>query len=200
MQDTLNQKQLAIIPVAAFTASGETEKLNDALNEALDVGMTVNEVKEILVQLYAYAGFPRSLNALGALMAILAQRRLNGIEDEIGRDASPLPEAMESLQTGAENQTRLFEFAPAIDRFLKSHLFGDIFQRDVLDWQSRELATISALAAMEGVNGQLKSHYAMCMNTGLTRGQLRAFITRLGLTCGAAVADNAAAVLDESLS
>ncbi|MTH46044.1 carboxymuconolactone decarboxylase family protein [Intestinirhabdus alba] len=209
MQDTLNKKQLAIIPVAAFTASGETEKLNGALNEALDAGMTVNEVKEILVQLYAYAGFPRSLNALGALMAILAQRRLNGIEDEIGRDASPLPEAMESLQTGADNQTRLvgkpvtgplFEFAPAIDRFLKSHLFGDIFQRDVLDWQSRELATISALAALGGVNGQLKSHYAMCMNTGLTRAQLRAFIARLGLTCGAAVADNAAAVLDESLS
>ncbi|KJS29540.1 MAG: hypothetical protein VR64_20520 [Desulfatitalea sp. BRH_c12] len=39
-----------------------------ALNQGLDAGLTVNEIKEILVQLYAYAGFPRSLNAIGTFM------------------------------------------------------------------------------------------------------------------------------------
>ena len=31
-------------------------------------------------------------------------------------------------------------------------LFGDIFERDNLDWQSRELATVSMLAALPSRN------------------------------------------------
>jgi 4-carboxymuconolactone decarboxylase len=61
---------------------------------------------------------------------------------------------------------------PEIDRFLKEHLFADIFERDVLGFKDREIATISALAAMPGVEPQLESHLSMGMNTGLTQGQL----------------------------
>jgi alkylhydroperoxidase/carboxymuconolactone decarboxylase family protein YurZ len=64
----LNAKQRAIIPIAAFTANGDLAKLRTALNESLDAGLTVNEIKEVLVQLYAYAGFPRNLNGIGTFM------------------------------------------------------------------------------------------------------------------------------------
>ena len=60
----LNAKQQSIIPTAAFTANGDLERLRTALHEGLDAGLTVNEIKEILVQMYAYAGFPRSLNGI----------------------------------------------------------------------------------------------------------------------------------------
>lgn len=56
---------------------------------------------------------------------------------------------------------------------VKTHLFGDIFARDNLDWQSRELATVGMLAAMQGVESQLQSHIAVSMNVGLTAPQLR---------------------------
>ena len=107
-----------------------------------------------------------------------------------------------------QNQTRLigkpvtgplFTFAPAIDQFLKTHLFGDIFQRDTLSWQTRELATISFLAAIPGVTSQLKSHYAISLNAGLTAEQLWAFTAILGQKCGADMADNARPVLGELL-
>src|SRR2546421_1887249 len=65
------------------------------------------------------------------------------------------------------------EFSPAIDRFLKEHLFADIFDSDVLNYQQRELATISALATMPGVEPQLAVHLSMGMNTGLTESGLR---------------------------
>jgi hypothetical protein len=55
---------------------------------------------------------------------------------------------------------------------LKEHLFADIFDSDVLSHQQRELATISALAAMTGVQPQLESHISMGINTGLTERQL----------------------------
>ena len=66
----------------------------------------------------------------------------------------------------------MFDFAPAIDKYLKTHLFGDIFERDNLDWQSRELATVGALAATPGLEPQLRSHMAASMRVGLTAGQL----------------------------
>ncbi|CAN7742438.1 hypothetical protein [Variovorax sp. LjRoot178] len=36
-----------------------------------DAGMTVNFAKEVWIQLCAYAGFPRNLNALGVLMKVV---------------------------------------------------------------------------------------------------------------------------------
>src|ERR687894_3028808 len=71
----LSAKQRSIIPIAAFTANGDMEKLRTALNEGLDAGLTVNEIKEILVQIYAYAGFPRSLNGINTFMAVMDERQ-----------------------------------------------------------------------------------------------------------------------------
>jgi alkylhydroperoxidase/carboxymuconolactone decarboxylase family protein YurZ len=58
VSDTLSARQQAIPLIAASMASSQMEKLNTALNQGLDAGLTVNEAKEILVQLYAYTGFP----------------------------------------------------------------------------------------------------------------------------------------------
>ena len=52
----LNTKQEKIVTIAAFTANGNLQKLNTALSDGLDAGLTINEIKEILVQMYAYAG------------------------------------------------------------------------------------------------------------------------------------------------
>ena len=209
MQTTLNTKQQAIIPIAAFTANGDLDNLKASLEKGLDAGLTVNEIKEILVQMYAYAGFPRSLNAIGMFMAVMADRMEKGCTDEMGKEAGPMPVGKSSLELGTENQTKLvgqpvagplFDFAPAIDRFLKAHLFGDIFQRDVLDWSERELATIASLANIQGVNSQLQAHYAISLNNDITPEMLHDFITVLGTWCGPDVANNAKGALEEVLN
>lgn len=209
MQTTLNPKQRAIILIAAFTANGDLNSLRKTLEKGLDAGLTVNEIKEILVQMYAYAGFPRSLNAIGTFMAVMADRKEKGYTDELGKEAGPMPTEKSSLAFGTENQTKLvgqpvagplFDFAPAIDQFLKAHLFGDIFQRDILDWSERELATIAALANIQGVNSQLQAHYAISLNNDITPEMLHDFITVLGNWCGPDVANNANGVLEEVLN
>lgn len=180
-EQTLTAKQLAVAPIGASMAAGDMPRLRDALNRGLDAGLTISESKEILVQLYAYAGFPRSLNALSLLMSLLQEREARGTHDEPGREPGPVPSGHALLDLGTDNQTRLvgtpvsgplFEFAPAIDQFLKVHLFGDIFARDNLDWAARELATVGALAAMPGLASQLESHLKISMNVGLTVQQL----------------------------
>jgi quercetin dioxygenase-like cupin family protein/alkylhydroperoxidase/carboxymuconolactone decarboxylase family protein YurZ len=69
---------------------------------------------------------------------------------------------------GTEVKGPLFDFAPAIDEYLKSHLFGDIFARDNVDWKTRELATIAMLATLDGAESQLNSHIAIGKHNGLS--------------------------------
>jgi len=185
------------------------DKLKPALNAGLDAGLTINEIKEVLVQMYAYAGFPRSLNGIGAFMEVVGDRKKRGIADEPGRDASPLPTGKSRRELGTEIQTSLvgapltgeiFKFSPEIDAFLKEHLFGDIFGRDILDFQSREIATISALASMEGVNSQLRSHFNVGLNVGLSESQLRGIVSVLANNVGTKEADNANEVLNNVLA
>ncbi|HBR7465207.1 TPA: carboxymuconolactone decarboxylase family protein [Klebsiella pneumoniae] len=183
VSDTLSARQQAIPLIAASMASSQMDKLNAALNQGLDAGLTINEAKEILVQLYAYTGFPRSLNALSELMKVVEARKQLGIKDVEGKEpVAPIPVGDELRRVGTANQTKisgapvqgpLFDFAPVINQFLQAHLFGDIFARDNLDWQSRELATVGALAATQGVESQLLSHTRASMRVGLTAAQLR---------------------------
>ena len=107
MQNPLNARQQALIPVAALAAEGNIAALAHALDTALDTGLTINELKETLVQLYAYCGFPRSLNALSCLMKVITERQARGVIDNEGATATPLPENWDSLQAGSRNQTQL---------------------------------------------------------------------------------------------
>lgn len=207
--DVLTTKQQSIVTISAFGAKGDLDNLKTALNEGLDAGLTVNEIKELLVQLYAYAGFPRSLNAITTFQAVVNERKAKGINDTLGKEPTPLPANRSSLEFGTENQTKLigqpvgggiYDFVPAIDRFLKAHLFGDIFQRDNLDWQNRELATVAILASIEGLNPQLQGHMGISMHNGLTADQLRATATLLGEKLGKQYGDNANEVLGKVLA
>jgi 4-carboxymuconolactone decarboxylase len=181
----LNEHQQSMVAIAALTATGNIPQLKTALNTALDASLTVNEIKEALVQLYAYCGFPRSLNAINTLMSVLDERKSRGIKDTEGKDAAPIATTSDKYGTGKQTLQQLTgkeekgpttganAFAPIIDTFLKEHLFADIFSRDVLDHRQREWVTISALAAMPGVEPQLQAHIAMGMNTGITGPQLK---------------------------
>jgi quercetin dioxygenase-like cupin family protein len=207
---TLSAKQQAIPLIAAAMASSNIARLNVALNQGLDAGLTVSEAKEILVQLYAYSGFPRSLNALGELLKVLEARKQRGVEDEPGREPGRvIPVGDELLARGKANQTRiagapvqgpLFDFVPVINQYLQAHLFGDIFERDNLDWQSRELATVAALAATPGVESQLRSHMAASLRVGLSVAQLRQLPRLLADQGDADAAKRADEALDTTLA
>jgi quercetin dioxygenase-like cupin family protein/alkylhydroperoxidase/carboxymuconolactone decarboxylase family protein YurZ len=207
--ESLDIKQQRIVAIAALTAAGDMPQLTAALSRGLDAGLTINDIKEILVQLYAYAGFPRSLNSLTAFKSVIEERSRRGVKDERGTDPHPFPIGTDSTKLGTEIQLRLTgavasekyaDFCPAIDTFLKAHLFGDIFGRDNLDFRTRELATVSALAALDGVESQLQSHMRIALRQGLTASQLRDLTGIIASTVGQARADSTANALHSVLS
>ncbi|MBD9500621.1 carboxymuconolactone decarboxylase family protein [Pseudomonas sp. PDM23] len=208
--ETLDDRQRRIVPIAAFAAAGDMAGLNRAINQGLDAGLTISEAREVLVQLYAYAGFPRSLNALGELMKVVQARQQQAIVDQPGREPSKsIPKGDELLAVGTANQTKLsgapvegalFDFAPVANEYLRTHLFGDIFERDNLDWQSREIATVAMLSALEGVAPQLQAHIRIAMNTGVTPQQLRQLIRVLAEQVSADASRRASEALELHLA
>ena len=178
---TLTDRQLLLCACASLEAQGDLERLDPAIRRALEGGVTVNELKEAFSQLYAYTGFPRSLNALGTLQKVLSNRQEQGIADNEGKPwtrPAVWNDAEQALQQGREVQTRLsgrpfnYDFCPQDDYYLKSHLFGDIFAGDVLSAADRELVTVAALSSLKGVEPQLAAHKAGAVNMGNTKEQV----------------------------
>lgn len=180
----LDKRQQSIVVISSFTARGHLEGLKKALNDGLEAGLTVNEIKDVLVHLYAYCGFPRSIRGLQTFMTVLDERKARGIKDRPGESASPIKakggkyergkKVLEELTGQKQPQTPsgYGAFSPQIDTFLKEHLFADIFERDIISYTDRELATISALVNLGGVEPMLKSHSNIALNLGVTEEQL----------------------------
>jgi 4-carboxymuconolactone decarboxylase len=204
----LTDKQKSIIAIAAFTAKGDLQSLKPALDRGLDAGLTINEIKEVIVHLYAYCGFPRSIRGLQTFMEVLDLRKAQGINDETGAEATPITDERSKYMRGRENLEKLTgmpqtgpkrgyaAFAPVIDIFLKEHLFADIFDRDILTFAERELITISVLSSIGRVEPILHSHLSICLNAGLTPEQLHEFIGIIQSTVGNKEAMDAQSVLD----
>lgn len=203
----LDNKEQSVILISAYTANGDMEKLKPALIAGLESGLTVNEIKEIAAHLYAYVGFPRALNAQTLFMQLMDERAGQGIKDVEGRQASPVPADFDRDKYGAELRAMLSglkevppeakwqKFNPVMDQFLKEHLFADIFVRDVLTYKTRELVTISALAALHGTAGQLTYHMGAAMNVGNSEDELNEFVALIGEKVGSEEGETASEVL-----
>jgi len=164
-----------------------------------------------LVHLYAYCGFPRSLRGIMTFMEVIEERKAKNITDKVGAEASPVKDNRGKYVRGKETLEELTgvkekdpkkgyaAFAPEIEVFLKEHLFADIFERDVLTYQERELVTVSVLSSIGRVEPMLRSHLGICLNVGLTPDQLGEFMAIIKTTVTQEDAASAEAVLSEVL-
>ncbi len=176
----LTAQQLAIVPIAFYSARGDLEHLKPAIEQGLASGLTVNELREVFAHQYAYAGFPRALNGLLTLQNVLKERSEKGIQDPQGNPPTQTePSDYYALGThtlntlnGRDNSAVLWNF-DGVDYALKAHLFGYLFSRDNLSAVNRELVTISTLASLETVQNQLRSHLGILKNLGLNETELK---------------------------
>src|SRR3546814_1033773 len=78
---TLTSEQQSLVAIAASTATGDLSTLKAELIRGLEAGLTVNQIREAIVHLYAYAGFPRSIRGLQTFITVLDERKAKGIND-----------------------------------------------------------------------------------------------------------------------
>lgn len=194
----LTAREQAIVAVASYAGNGDLVHLKPAFVQALEAGMTINEINEVLIHAYAYCGFPRSLRAIQTFIEVVDARKAAGITDSLGREASVNDDSRSRYERGRDvlaeisgapvntPKTGYAIFAPTIERFLKEHLFADLFGRELLTYRERELATVSILAGVSGVEPMAYGHMSICLHLGITVEQLSALLniveTNLGKT------------------
>lgn len=175
--DGLNMQEKEIVAVAQLTALGIIPQLKVHLHSILNVGVAPEEVKEILLQMAVYCGFPKSLNALFALKEILAsseQLAASSPADEFDRHNRGAC-SLNALHPGQTEvlKEQYGDFLPQMSEWTVDFAFGDIYSRPGLCSYKRQLATVAALSALGNASSQLKFHLGGALKAGITEEALK---------------------------
>lgn len=206
----LKSKEIAI--VAALTARANAQpQLTLHLNCALNVGVSINELKEIILQMSIISGFPSAVNGMNALREVLAARKEQGVEDCQGAEPSEMNAALSRQEIGEHELTQLDalqverlkaaynDFSPELVKFTIEYGYADVFSRDNIDKKYRQIANIASLTAI-GNTQQLKFHIHAALNIGITVDEVKEIILLLSVFAGFPSAVNGITVLKDLLN
>jgi len=207
----LNLKSKEIAVVAALAAMGNAQpQLKVHINGALNTGSTISEVKEVILQMSVYSGFPSSINAMNALKEVLTERESHGIKDDEGK--TPNTVSADRLKLGEQELSQLdslqierlknaySDFSPELVQFTLEYGYGDIFSRDNLSKKHRQIATIAALTALGTAQPQLKFHINAGLNIGVTEEEVKEIMLLMSVYAGFPSAINGTNALKEVLA
>lgn len=179
----LTLKQREMITCITLATMQTLPQLKTHAEAALNVGVTPEELREVMYLTAPFIGFPKMLNAVGTVNEVFKER---GISLPIEKQGTVTENNRH--ETGKTIQNRLYpggiapvmEGLPAdmgkhVERFLTDYFFGEIYSRGALDLQTRELLGYCVLATLEA-ESQLHSHYHGNINVGNTPETLTAAV------------------------
>lgn len=194
-----------MIQLAAIIACQAANEYRFMLGAALDNGVTPIEAKEILYQAVPYVGIARAFDFIHATNDVLKARGialpLPGQSTTTFKDRAETGLEIQKRIIGETTVERLYATAPAdqqhIQRYLSAHCFGDHYTRRGLDLPTRELVTLSLLAALGGCDPQVKGHVAANLNVGNDRAKMIEVVNQLLPFIGYPRTLNALRAIDE---
>lgn len=179
----LTLKQREMITCITLATMQTLPQLKTHAEAALNVGVTPEELREVMYLTAPFIGFPKMLNAVGTVNEVFKER---GISLPIEKQGTVMENNRH--ETGKTIQNRLYpggiasvmEGLPAdmgkhVERFLTDYFFGEIYSRGALDLQTRELLGYCVLTTLEA-ESQLHSHYHGNINVGNTPETLTAAV------------------------
>lgn len=205
---SLENKEKEIVAISSLIAQRAIPEMKVHFNGALNTGNTINEVKEVIVQMSGYVGFPKSICAMNTFKEVLDERKAQGIVDVegIGRtdkeSSDRLKRGSETLALLDKNQEQVLhdlfdEFSPELIQYVLEYGYGDIYQQDYLDGKTRQTATIGALTTLGTASSQLKFHIKAGMNVGLTESEIKEIMLLMTVYSGFPSAINGLNILKE---
>lgn len=180
-QGTLDDRQAALVALAALVASQAQASLETQTEAALRVGASAVDIREALYQCAPYVGFPRVEAALAVANPVLKKHGASlplppqATVDEGTRLADGL--AVQKKIFGAKGIDALRDNAPTgqkaiVANYLSAFCFGDLYTRKVLDLRMRELVTFSAIVALGGCDPQARAHAGANVSVGNSKQNL----------------------------
>ena len=194
--EVLTVHEQAIVAVASYTGKGDLEHLKPALTQALETGMTINRNKRSVdSRLRLLRGFRAACGRFRLYAG--SGRTESGRNKRPGRSGSIRSQGRQkSLRAGTRRacrnigyagrcpESRICHIRPYYRAFSKEHLFTDLFERDLLTCRERELATVSILAGVSGVEPMAVGHMSICLHLGITPEQLSALLNIVEMNLG----------------
>lgn len=179
----LTLKQREMITCITLATMQTLPQLKAHAGAALNVGVTPEELREVMYLTAPFIGFPKMLNAVGVVNEVFQER---GISLPLKKQGAVTESNRH--ETGKKIQDKLYpggiasameglpgDMGKDVEQFLTDYFFGEIYSRGALDLQMRELLGYCVLATLEA-DSQLHSHYHGNINVGNTPEMLTAAI------------------------
>jgi 4-carboxymuconolactone decarboxylase len=194
-RNVLSKRESEIAVVSALSARGNAfPQLKVHLNGALNCGVTPEEIKEVILNVSGYAGFPCVINALGAFIDVCGERKIptedfSSCSGKIENEGTRFERGRRMLETISTGQVGKLDstigtICPDLVRFTVELGYGDIYSRTSLPVKERQIAIIAALAAMGGTLPQLEFHIEAGRNIGLSWEELCEIMILMTVYCG----------------
>ena len=176
-----------MIILASMIAQNTRDRYKVFLAGALNIGITPEEIMEIVYQAVPYCGIARVFDIIYDTNQVLEE---NGITLPIttGKTISYEDRLKEGLKVqkeifGHETIEAMQNNAPEdekhIQYYLSANCFGDYYTRKYLDLKTREVLTFALLISLGGCEPQVKGHIQGNLNVGNDREFLIKTVTQL---------------------
>jgi len=160
-----------LILIAALAAAGRFDDMVEAVRAAHDDGVSAAAIREAIVFLVPYAGWPTALNALLAANAVVSLTTTTTDPLDTADRAARRELGLTTARTVNDRFNRVAENVAAIDPALVDLLtegaYGYVYNRAGLDLVQRELLAV-AILAVQGHDRQLLYHLRGAANVGAT--------------------------------
>jgi len=198
-RDALSPVQREMITLSTLIVLARETQLRRHLGNALHVGLTPEQIVELIIHDTWYGGAPAGLNALALCKEVFAERGIAFTPPRV-HDTTEDPDRL--FERG--NQLRMHYMGPpsttrpappteaerAFNRITGEYYWGATWTRPGLDLPSRCLCTMTCLAAL-GREGPLRSHIRGALHIGFTQEQVIEVFLHLTLYGGIAFARGA---------
>ncbi len=188
----LDRKSRQIATMAALTALGNAKpQLKFHIGASLNIGVTPEEIIEVMYVTTVFAGFPSGLNGITAAREVFQEKGVSLRQDKMpaakgGTRRERGLEAVNRTSKGAGDKVikSLADIAPDMGSFIIDFSYGDIISRDILSPMHKEIAMIAVCVAKGTMEPQMKVHMHAGLNVGLTKQEIVELMTHMAVYAG----------------
>ncbi|MEN6438002.1 MAG: carboxymuconolactone decarboxylase family protein [Syntrophobacter sp.] len=202
----LDPKSRQIATIAALTAMGNaTPQLKWHIGAALNIGITPEQLIDIMYVSTVYHGFPAALNGIAAVREIFRERNMNYTpvkREQITDKRAVGIRTMDATSKGAGEKVinSLKDIAPEMSDFILEFSYADIFSRGILTPRETEIVAIAGMCAAGTRRPQLIVHIKSGLNVGLTKEQIIEIMDQMAVYAGFPAALNGISAAREAFT
>jgi 4-carboxymuconolactone decarboxylase len=165
---------LELAPLCAAAAVGRRDALAPLARAAIAAGCGADEVREALLTLAPFCGYPRTLDAIGEVRALLpATSRPASAPESAARGAAFFDVVYGDDAVRVRENLRALD--PEVAGWIERDAYGKVLSRGEIPASLRERIGVVLLVA-QGLRKQLSGHLRGAMHFGATTDEVAAFL------------------------